>query len=179
MVTLIVVVIDEGFDLRFQITRQEIVFQQDPVLQGLVPSLDFALGLGMIRRTAGVLHALVLQPLSQFSRDITGSVIAEQSWFVNDVNLVTSRRFQSQIQRVGHVFGPHVCAKLPRDDVAAVIIQDRAEIKPAPANDLEVSEVRLPQLVDGRCLVFELIGRLDHDEGRTGNQVVRFQDPIC
>ena len=48
MVTLIVVVIDEGFDLRFQITRQEIVFQQDPVLQGLVPSLDFALGLTVV-----------------------------------------------------------------------------------------------------------------------------------
>ena len=32
MVALVVVVIDEGFDLRFEITRQEVMFQQDAVL---------------------------------------------------------------------------------------------------------------------------------------------------
>ena len=52
MVALVVVVIDEGFDLRFKITGQEVVFEQDAVFQGLMPSFDLALGLGMIRRTA-------------------------------------------------------------------------------------------------------------------------------
>ena len=52
MVALVVVVIDEGFDLRFEITGQEVVFEQDAVFQGLMPSFDLALGLGMIRRTA-------------------------------------------------------------------------------------------------------------------------------
>ena len=98
---------------------------------------------------------------------------------MNDVDLVTPDASKARSNVVGHVLCPHVCAKLPRDDVAAVIIKDRAEIKPAPANDLEIGEVRLPQLVDGRGFVFELVGRLDHDEGRTGDQVVRFQDPIC
>ena len=42
MVTLVVVVIDEGFDLCFEIARQEVVFQQDAVLQGLVPSFNLA-----------------------------------------------------------------------------------------------------------------------------------------
>ncbi len=65
MVTLVVVVIDKGFDLGFEIARQEVVFQKDAVLQGLMPTLDLALGLRMVRRTTRVLHALVLQPFSQ------------------------------------------------------------------------------------------------------------------
>ena len=62
---LMVVVIDEGCDLGFTIAGQEIVFEQYAVLEGLVPAFDLALGLRMIRRTAGVLHAVVLQPLGQ------------------------------------------------------------------------------------------------------------------
>jgi hypothetical protein len=45
----VIVMIDEGVDLRFESTRQEVVFEQDAVLQRLVPSLDLALGLGMVR----------------------------------------------------------------------------------------------------------------------------------
>ena len=73
---------------------------------------------------------------------------------------------------------PHVGAKLPRDDVAAVIIKDRAEIEPSPADDLQIGEVGLPELVDGGGFVFELARSLDHDEGWTGDQVMCFQDPI-
>ena len=36
-----VVMIDEGFDLGFEIARQEVVLEQDAVFQGLVPTLDF------------------------------------------------------------------------------------------------------------------------------------------
>jgi hypothetical protein len=46
----VVVVIDEGADLRFEVARQEVVFEQDAVLQRLVPALDLALGLGMAAR---------------------------------------------------------------------------------------------------------------------------------
>ncbi len=51
--------VDEGFDLCFKVTRQEVVFQQDAVFQSLMPSLDLALGLRMIWRTA-----LCFMPLS-------------------------------------------------------------------------------------------------------------------
>ena len=67
VVALMVVVIDEGFDLGFEITGQEVVFEQDAIFQGLVPTLDLALGLGMIWRTARVLHTLVLQPFRQLT----------------------------------------------------------------------------------------------------------------
>ena len=69
--------IDKGLDLGFEIAGQEVVFQQDAVLQSLMPPLDLALSLGVIRRTAGVLHAFVLQPFRQFARDVAGTVVAE------------------------------------------------------------------------------------------------------
>ena len=51
MIPLVIVVVDEGFDLSFKVNGQEVVFQQDAVLQGLMPSFDLALDLRVIRRT--------------------------------------------------------------------------------------------------------------------------------
>ena len=47
VVTLVVVMIDEGIDLSLEIAGQIVVLEQDAVLQRLVPALDLALGLGM------------------------------------------------------------------------------------------------------------------------------------
>ena len=51
----VVVVIDEGCDLGFEIARQEVVLQQDSVLQRLVPAFNLALGLRMVRCATGVM----------------------------------------------------------------------------------------------------------------------------
>tara|TARA_R110002111_G_scaffold39106_2_gene74001 strand:- start:12 stop:200 length:189 start_codon:yes stop_codon:yes gene_type:complete len=60
-----VVVTDEGFDLGFEIARQEVVLQQDAVLQSLVPALDllrvlkhpqFALNVAFFVRHGNFLH---------------------------------------------------------------------------------------------------------------------------
>ena len=50
MVAPVIVVLHEGADLRFQVSRQVVVFEQDAVLQGLMPALDLALGLRMVDR---------------------------------------------------------------------------------------------------------------------------------
>ena len=71
MVAPVIVMIDEGLDLGFKIKRQEVVFQQDAVLQSLMPPFDFALCLRMIRGSSAVLHALVLKPFGQIARDVT------------------------------------------------------------------------------------------------------------
>jgi hypothetical protein len=63
----VVIMVDEGAYLPFKVARQVIVFEQDSVLQGLMPALDLSLGLGMIRRPAYVFHAFVLQPLGRSS----------------------------------------------------------------------------------------------------------------
>ena len=98
---------------------------------------------------------------------------------MNDVNLVAAGSLQSQVQGIRDILSPHIGAKLPRDDVAAVIVQDRAEIEPTPPQHFEIGEVGLPKLVDGCCLVFEFVGGLEHNEGGTGDQVMCFQNPIC
>lgn len=104
MIALVGIVVDEGFNLRFEIGGQEVVFEQNAVHQSLMPAFDLALGLRMIRRTTRMLHAFVLQPFCKIARDVTGSVVAEQTWLVNDVNLIAARCLQRQVLRVGHIF---------------------------------------------------------------------------
>jgi len=94
------------------------------------------------------------------------------------MNLVATGCLQGQIKRVSYILSPHVCAKFPRDNVAAVVVEDRAEIEPPPAQNFEISEVCLPQLVDGCGFVFELARRRYNDEGRAGDQIVCLQYPI-
>lgn len=57
MVALVIIVLDEGLDLGFEVAGQEVVFEQDAVFEGLVPAFDLALGPGMIGRAAHMLHA--------------------------------------------------------------------------------------------------------------------------
>jgi hypothetical protein len=80
---------------------------------------------------------------------------------MNDMNLVAAGCLQRQVQRIGHIFSPHGRAELPRDDVAAVVVEGRAEIEPTPPKDLDVGEVGLPKLVDCRRLVLERKRSLD------------------
>ena len=49
VIALVVVMIHEVFDASLKVSGEEVVFQQDTVLQGLMPSFNFALGLGVIR----------------------------------------------------------------------------------------------------------------------------------
>ena len=69
-----VVVIHEGFNAGLKISGEEVVFQQDAV----VPSFNLALGLGMIRCAPDMAHALVLQPISQITGDVAGTVVRSQ-----------------------------------------------------------------------------------------------------
>lgn len=67
MVSVVIIVIYERTNLRFQVCREVVVVQQDAVFQGLVPALDFALCLRMVRRTPDVTYFPVSQPLRQFA----------------------------------------------------------------------------------------------------------------
>ena len=65
-----VVVLDEGRDLAFEIAGQVVVLEQDAVLERLMPALDLALGLRMERRSADVLDVLLVQPFGEILRDV-------------------------------------------------------------------------------------------------------------
>lgn len=49
VIPLLIVILDDGVNLVFQISRQVIVFRQDPVFERLMPAFDLALGLQMMR----------------------------------------------------------------------------------------------------------------------------------
>ena len=90
VVAMVVVMIDEGADLHFQISGQIVVFEQDPVLERLMPALDLALCLRVVWRTPDVVHALGFKPVSKITGDIRRPVIAEQPRFVDDIGVVSS-----------------------------------------------------------------------------------------
>lgn len=72
VVTLVVVVLDEGLDLGLKVAGQEVVLEQDAVFQGLVPALDLALGLRVARCAADVAHLVGFDVFHQFASDIAG-----------------------------------------------------------------------------------------------------------
>jgi hypothetical protein len=80
---------------------------------------------------------------------------------------------QSHLKPVRDVTRLHRGAQFPSDDVSREVVEDRAEIEPAPADYLQIGEVRLPQLVWRSGFVTELISGLDDNERRAGNQVRR------
>jgi hypothetical protein len=61
VVSRVIVVLDEAMHGAFEIAGQVVVFEQDAVLQGLMPALDLALSLRMVRRTTDVLDPLSLR----------------------------------------------------------------------------------------------------------------------
>lgn len=88
VITLVVVLLDEGRDLGLKVAGQEVIFQQDAVLEGLVPALD--LTLGMEGRAANMAHVLSFDIIRQFTRDIARAIITEQPGSVVDMGLVAA-----------------------------------------------------------------------------------------
>ena len=113
VVTLVIVVLDKGFDLGFEVARQEVIFQQDTVLQGLVPALYLALGLRVTRGAVNMAHLLGFDVFGQLASDVAGAVIAEQPGFMQRLSAVAARGLEGHVQRIGNVLGPHVSAQLP------------------------------------------------------------------
>ena len=74
----VVAVVDEGVEGGLELVGQEVVFEQDPVLQGLMPALDLALGLRMVRSGANMRDALAREPVGEIAGDVGRAVVAEQ-----------------------------------------------------------------------------------------------------
>jgi len=73
VITLVIVVIDEGFDLHFKITGQEVIFQQNAAFQGLLPTLDLALRLRMICARSWIRCRPTLKGVGRIEREFEAS----------------------------------------------------------------------------------------------------------
>ena len=90
MVTLVIVMIDEGADLVFEIAGQIVVLQQDAVLHGLMPTLDLALGLRVMGCATDVAHAVGLEPFGQVAGDIGRAIVAERARLMNNIGTIAA-----------------------------------------------------------------------------------------
>src|SRR5690606_40988827 len=79
VVTSVVIMLAEGFDMGLRVTGQEVIFEQDAILEGLMPALDLALGLGMHRSAAHMAHFPALDIFRQFTRDVARAIIRQRS----------------------------------------------------------------------------------------------------
>ncbi len=61
VISVMVVVLDEGSDRRLELALQVVIFEQDAVLEGLVPAFDLALRLGMVGSPAHMIHTVLLE----------------------------------------------------------------------------------------------------------------------
>lgn len=74
----VVVVLDVGVDLMPEIARKILVFRHNAVLQDLVPTFDFTLGLGVIGCAADMIHLPIFLPVGQFAQNVTVAGVGEQ-----------------------------------------------------------------------------------------------------
>ena len=81
VVAMVVVVVDEGGHSGFMLPFEDVVFEQDAVLQGLVPALDLSLRLGMHGRAANMFHAFGFEVFRHIASDVRRTIIAEQARF--------------------------------------------------------------------------------------------------
>jgi hypothetical protein len=80
VIALVVVVLGERLDVTFEFAGQGSVFQPDAVLEGLVPALDLALGLKIEWGATHVPHALGLDIVRQFARDVAAACEPARDW---------------------------------------------------------------------------------------------------
>jgi hypothetical protein len=88
VIAAMIVVLDEGGDLRLQIARQVIFLEQDAVLERLMPALDLALRLRMSRCAAHMRDVAFAQPFRQIARDVGGAIVRQQARPMDDVDLI-------------------------------------------------------------------------------------------
>jgi hypothetical protein len=75
VISAMVAMIDDGCDLRLKVLQELVVFQQDAVLERLVPRLDLALGLGMARLAVHLLDGSLFEPIAEIGGDAARSVV--------------------------------------------------------------------------------------------------------
>jgi hypothetical protein len=91
VVSAMIVIGDEALDLGLEVARQKVIFQQDAVLEGLVPALDLALGHRMIGRAAYVFDVAGAEPFGQVARDIARTVVRQEPWSIGRLRLLPAR----------------------------------------------------------------------------------------
>ncbi len=90
VVSAMIVMLDERRDPGFEVFLEEVVFQQDAVLQRLVPALDLALCLRMAGSAMDLADLVFVQPFTEIGSDVTRAVIRQQARPVFDLDPIAA-----------------------------------------------------------------------------------------
>ena len=74
VISAVIVMFDECRDLRFEVVGEEVVFEQDAVLERLVPALDLSLRLRMAGSAVDLFDGTLFEPFAKVRGDVTGAV---------------------------------------------------------------------------------------------------------
>ena len=75
MIAAIVIVLDKGIDLGFQVAWKIVVFQQDSVFERLMPVFDLSLGLRMAGCAANMRDFMFAKPVCEIARDVGRAIV--------------------------------------------------------------------------------------------------------
>ena len=107
---------DKFVDRRLQAFLLKVVFQQDAVLQCLMPAFDLTLRLRMVRRAANMADLSLAQPFGKIASDVEWSIVRKQTQPVFDIGfLKTVKRIrltvERQLQRAFHIASAFIVAQ--------------------------------------------------------------------
>lgn len=118
VISSVIVMANEVVNRRFKIFLHEVIFQQDAVLQRLMPALDLALRLRMVRCAPHVSDLLARQLVGEIASDVRQAIVREQSRPVRHGRFLDTGRIKRKLQGIGHVVCFHRRAEFPGDDIA-------------------------------------------------------------
>src|SRR5271166_3556076 len=135
-----------------------------PSFQGLEPSLDLAVALGIEWRCSDVSHATYADELLEVSGDELRAVVRD------DPGPLAGILLPSPLDDRLHLGFLHGLADLPVDDDPAVAVEDAAQEEEGPA-DVEMGDIDVPVLMrpQGLLEALSLLGRL----AASGRQLAR------
>jgi len=79
-------------------------------------ALDLALRQRVIRSASCVAHAMLVEPVLEFGRDVRWPVVGQQPWPVFDICRFQTAGLKCQLERIADIFGRDAVAQIPGQD---------------------------------------------------------------
>ncbi len=103
VVSSVIVMFDEVRDLGFKVFLEEVVFEQDAVLQRLVPTFDLTLRLRVTGSAVDLVYLVFVQPITKVGSDVTRTVApTEGRTGATEGAMRAAFLLQARIVRGGH-----------------------------------------------------------------------------
>ena len=141
MQSVVIIVVHKGLDNPTGVLKGEGCLGADTVaLEGFVPAFQLAIALGIAGRDTDVGHPALADEFLEIAGNELRAIIGDDAW-------VSVREFfPGSLENDFHIIFGHPGPDFPVDDVAAVAVQDGAEVVKS-AGDVNIGDVNMPMLM--------------------------------